>query len=91
LVEPLSRCQRIGLSGEKKFHIFASENAMEVKKKKQILVDGNGKFKMNLEHLFVPERKEVLKNKRVGLCLKDKGTNLKEPPMAKDGTTEVRK
>ena len=42
---------------------------------------GQGKYKTNLEHCVVPERKEVLK-KDGGICPKDTRANLKELPVA---------
>lgn len=49
---------------------------------------GQEVYKMSLEHLVVPESKEMLKqtNKNYGLCPRDTGANLKELSMAKVGT-----
>lgn len=52
-----------------------------------ILREGQGKYKMSLEHFVVLESKEVLKNKRMGTCQRDTEINLKELPTAKVGTT----
>ena len=44
------------------------------------------KYKMRLEHLEVPERKELLKTKqRMGVSQKDAGANFKELSEAKAG------
>lgn len=52
------------------------------------LLPGPGKenYRMSLEYLIVPECKEVLKKKMMGTCPKDKGSKLKELPMAESGT-----
>lgn len=44
------------------------------------------KCKMKLEHLVVPERKEVLKKQKDGSMSRDAGVTLKEFPMARAGT-----
>lgn len=47
-----------------------------------ILELGDGKYKMILKHLLVPESKEVLKvrNKRMGTCQRSTGANLERAP-----------
>lgn len=52
--------------------------------KELILGCGWGIYKVNLEHLVVPESRQVLKRKKSpndGVCPKDTGTNLKEFPV----------
>ena len=46
---------------------------------------GEGKHMMSLEHCVVPESKEEPKQKKMGVCHKDAGANLKELPITKDG------
>lgn len=41
---------------------------------------------MSLEHLTVPEGKDVLKNKRIVTCQRDTGANLKKLPITKAAT-----
>lgn len=53
---------------------------------------GTGKISENLEHLVMPERKEVIKKtKMMGTMLKNKGANLKEFSMAKSRPKRVTK
>lgn len=43
-----------------------------------------GRYKMNLQHLIMPESKEAL-TKSMRACQKDTGSSLKGLPLAKSG------
>ena len=47
---------------------------------------GQGKFKMSLEYLVVPESKKKLQKQKDRTCQRDASANLKVLPVAKPGT-----